>query len=141
MKVSKYMARKLVTANKDDGAREAFLQMRRTGIRHLPVVDEAGALVGWITDRDLRRPDWADADAVEGFPWDLNNDVTVADLMTRKPIVVHTYDSVRKAVGLLVHHKFGAMPVLDKTGAIVGVLSVVDCLKAWADEMDISAEA
>ncbi len=45
--------------------------LRTKGIRHLPVVDDAGRLVGIITDRDLRQAAFAPALA-EGVSRDLH---------------------------------------------------------------------
>ena len=59
MRVRWFMTRKVVTAAPEDGIRETFFRMREARIRHLPVLDGA-QLVGMLSDRDLRRPDWVD---------------------------------------------------------------------------------
>ena len=50
--------------------------------------------------------------------------------MTLNPEVVHTYDSIRKAVAILREHRYGALPVLDKNEDLVGILSAQDLLTA-----------
>ncbi len=128
MKVSQYMTRKLITARPDEGVRTAFFRMREARIRHLPVVDGDGRLVGWISDRDMRRPNWADPEVDLGHDYKLDDDTEVGDLMNRNPELVHTYDSLHKVVALLREQRYGALPVLDKTGTLVGVLSAVDLM-------------
>ena len=59
MKVSRYMTQKLITATPAMNVKQAFLLMRTHRVRHIPVV-EGEKLVGIISDRDLRRPRWAD---------------------------------------------------------------------------------
>ena len=59
-KVSEYMSPKVITANEDLGIREAYFLMREEGIRHLPVVGDDGTLLGIVSDRELRRPNWVD---------------------------------------------------------------------------------
>jgi acetoin utilization protein AcuB len=59
MNVSKYMTQKLITATPDMTVKQAFLLMRTHRVRHIPVV-EGEKLVGIISDRDLRRPRWAE---------------------------------------------------------------------------------
>ena len=59
MKISKYMTQKLVTATPEMSVKAAFLTMRAHRVRHLPVV-VGDRLEGIISDRDLRRPRWAD---------------------------------------------------------------------------------
>lgn len=136
MNVSRYMTQKLHTAQLDDGVRSVFFRMRQERIRHMPVVDSDGHLAGWITDRDLRRPDWADPDVDLAHMYQLDDELQVSDLMTSTPLVVHTYDSLNKAVSLLREHRFGAVPVLNKRGDLVGVLSAVDLLEALGDLLD-----
>ncbi|MEA2687023.1 MAG: hypothetical protein QOE93_2218 [Actinomycetota bacterium] len=52
-KVSDYLSRKLMTAPATMGVREAARVMREKGFRHLVVIDDAGALVGVFSMRDL----------------------------------------------------------------------------------------
>lgn len=133
MKVSKYMTNKVIAARPEDGIREAFFLMRREGVRHLPVVDVDGQLLGIISDRDLRRPDWVDETPDLSHLYNLDDSIEVQDLMKRNVIVVHTYDTIRKATRLLLEHHFGALPVLDKEQKIVGMLSAIDLLRALED--------
>ena len=129
MKVSKYMTTKPITAAPDMSVKDAFLLMRSHRVRHLPVV-EGNKLVGIISDRDLRRPKWADALDDWTNYYQITDDVHVKDVMTTNPEVAHTYDSIRKAVNILREHRYGALPVLDKTGGLVGILSAHDLLTA-----------
>jgi acetoin utilization protein AcuB len=129
MRVSEYMSQPAMVASPDDGARETFFRMREARVRHLPVL-EGAQLVGILSDRDLRRPDWVDEAPDLAHPYELADDLTVGDLMTRHPISVHTYEPVAHAVGLFLEHGFGALPVLDKGGHLVGILTKLDLLRA-----------
>lgn len=131
MRVSEYMTRKVLTAAPGDGVRETFFRMREAGVRHLPVLDGA-RLVGILSDRDLRRPDWVDEAPDLSYDYQLDDNLTVADLMSRNPLVVHTYDELATACGLIDRHGFGALPVLDKGGHLVGILSKADLVRAFA---------
>jgi acetoin utilization protein AcuB len=129
MKVSKYMTTKLITAAPAMSVKDAFLLMRTHRVRHLPVVS-GDKLEGIISDRDLRRPQWVDALDDWTAYYQLNDDNQVRDVMTINPEVVHTYDTIRKAVKILRERRYGALPVLDKTGDLVGILSAQDLLTA-----------
>jgi acetoin utilization protein AcuB len=135
MRVSQYMTDKLITAQPSDGSRSTFFRMREHGIRHIPVLDDQHALVGIISDRDLRRPDWVDQAPDLAHVYHLDDEVRVGDLMTPHPVTVHTYDTLHRAVELFLEHRFGCLPVLDKTGALVGIVSPIDLLRAF-DEID-----
>lgn len=132
-KVSEYMSSRVITAQTDLGIREAYFLMRSQGIRHLPVKDEQGQLVGIVSDRELRRPNWVDEAPDLQHQYELTDDLEVKDVMVRHVHFVHTYDTLSKAVKLILEHKIGALPVLDKNDDLVGMLSAVDLLRALED--------
>ena len=134
-KVAEYMTRKVVSVPPETGVREAFFKMKKHHIRHLPVVDDANKLIGIVSDRELRRPDWVDESWDIAHVYDLDDEMLVRDVMIENVHVMHTYDTLRKAVRLLLQNNIGAAPVLDKTDALVGMLSAVDLLRALDDVM------
>jgi acetoin utilization protein AcuB len=129
MKVSKYMTQKLIVVAPEMTVKDAFLTMRSRRVRHLPVVD-GDDLVGIISDRDLRRPKWAETIDDWTSYYQIDDDLTVKDVMTSQPETVRTYDGILKAVRVFREQRYGALPVLDKTGALVGILSAQDLLLA-----------
>jgi len=118
------------------GIREAFFKMKENSIRHLPIVDESNKLVGIISDRELRRPNWVDEAQDIAHVYYLDNSMLVSDVMITNIHVLHTYDTLNKAVSLLLDNHIGAAPVLDKTENIVGMLSAIDLLRALKDSID-----
>lgn len=131
MRVSDFMTRKVLSAAPEDGIRETFFRMRETGVRHLPVLDGA-QLVGMLSDRDLRRPDWVDEAPDLSHDYRLDDNISVGDLMSHNPVVVHTYDDLAKACALVNEHGFGALPVLDKGNHLVGIISKADLIRAFS---------
>lgn len=129
-KVSDYMTRDLVTASLTDGLRQTFYRMRERDIRHMPVVDEREQLVGIISDRDLRRPDWVDDEENVAHYYVLDNAHKVKDSMTGDPACVSPEDDVRRAAGVIVEKRVGALPVVDAGGKLVGMISAIDLLRA-----------
>lgn len=121
----------MVTVSPELGVREAFFKMKEHRIRHLPVVDENKQLVGIVSDRELRRPNWVDEshDIAHDYYLD-DSSMSVSDIMIKNVYVLHTYDNLRKAIDLLLEHDIGAAPVIDKTGDLVGMHSAVDLLRA-----------
>jgi acetoin utilization protein AcuB len=130
MNVSQFMTSKLVTARPHDGVRSVFFKMRQARIRHIPVVTGGGQLVGWISDRDLRRPDWADPSEDLAHAYQLDDHLEARDVMNPNPVVVRAGDPITRAVDILEERHFGALPVLDKRDDLVGVLSAHDLLGA-----------
>ncbi|MFH1419610.1 MAG: CBS domain-containing protein [Planctomycetota bacterium] len=134
-KVSEYMTRKVISVPSDTGIREAFFKMKKHHIRHLPIVDADNKLIGIVSDRELRRPEWVDESLDVAHMYRLDDEMSVGDVMISRVHVIHTYDTLRKAVKLLIENHIGAAPVLDKTGELVGMLSAVDLLRALDDLM------
>lgn len=123
------------------GIREAFFKMKEHAIRHLPIVDENNTLIGIISDRELRRPNWVDEAQDISHVYYLDNSMLVSDVMITNVHIVHTYDTLNKAVSLLLDNHIGAAPVLDKTGTLVGMLSSIDLLRALKDSIDQQRKA
>jgi len=138
MNVSKYMTQKLITATAEMSVVQAFLLMRSHRVRHIPVV-EGENLVGIISDRDLRRPRWAENLDDWTSCYQLDDAHTVADVMTRNPETVRASDAVLRAVRIFRERRYGALPVLNKDGELVGILSAQDLLGAL-EECLVKAE-
>lgn len=86
----------------------AYRLMAEKGIRQLPVV-EGDALVGIVTDRDLRLLMTAD-------PLGRRVDKTrVGEIMTRDPLTLSPDDDLAKVVAALLDDKFGGFPVVEST--------------------------
>ena len=59
---------------------------------------------------------------------------TVAELMTPDPVVVSDQAPAARAERLLEEHRITGLPVVDETGAVVGVVSRSDLLHARSHE-------
>lgn len=129
MNVSKFMTQKLITATPEMSVKQAFLVMRTHRVRHIPVVENE-KLVGIISDRDLRRPRWAEELDDWTSYYQIEDSHSVADVMSRNPETVRTSDDVLKAVKIFRERRYGALPVLNKDGDLVGILSAQDLLGA-----------
>jgi acetoin utilization protein AcuB len=100
--------------------------LERYAIRHLPVVEEE-RVVGVLSKNDLREtlgapdPDYGIRDHLD---W------PVSRVMTDEVVTVRRETSVTDAIDLLISKQIGAVPVVDDQQQLVGVLSVVDVLRA-----------
>lgn len=59
---------------------------------------------------------------------------TVRDLMEAKPVTVSPDDTVHEAAQRMVDHNVNRLPVVDQTGAVAGVISRADIVRALAEE-------
>lgn len=89
----------------------------RYRISGLPVVDDAGVLVGIVTNRDMRFED--------------NPNRLVRDVMTPMPLVTGRVGiSKEDALALLRTHKVEKLPLVDDAGHLRGLMTVKDFVKS-----------
>jgi len=128
MPVRDWMHRDPVVVRADVSVAVATDLLRTRKIRHLPVVDGHGRLVGIVTDRDLRQMvfDPRIQDALGDATLALRA-LTVREVMTWGVVSVRADDDLRAAARLMRERKIGALPVVDD-GLIVGILTENDVL-------------
>ena len=106
----------------DATVRQAILTMTAAPVRGgANIVDEAGRLVGFFTDGDLRRH-LEKGEAILDQP--------VSDFMTRSPASIGPDRLATEALALLRSREFDNLPVVDDEGRAVGILDVQDLLQA-----------
>jgi acetoin utilization protein AcuB len=131
MKVRELMNRNLVTISESSSCREAVARMHRGRIRHLPVLSDDGALVGVVTDRDLRhylfRPEVC-TDIGAASIERLLKAVTVDEIMSAPVLTVDAADDVSDAARLMLEDKVGSLPVTEG-GRLVGIITETDVLR------------
>jgi acetoin utilization protein AcuB len=129
VRVSDVMTRPVTTFRTEMTVGAAVKAMRARKIRHAPVLDTRGALVGIVSDRDLRRVtlDPAMLEEFEGLGKALDLR-TLSQVITWEPLTAKPSTRIREAAQLMHSKKIGALPVIDR-GRIVGILTVSDVLK------------
>lgn len=109
---------------------EAIGMLTGLDVRHLPVVSEDGAVVGMVSDRDLRAlslPRVIDEQWLGDFRIAL--ETPIASVMSSDVIMVEEEAETREIIELMLEHKIGAVPVTDEEGTLVGIVSYMDILR------------
>jgi CBS domain-containing protein len=142
MLVKDAMTKSPITIDPEAPVGTALAVMRERRVRHLPVVDDEGRLVGLVTDRDLRHAALAPALSeylssslrrrVQALGEELD-DLTVRHVMTWAVVDVHPNAPLAYAALLMSERRIGCLPVTDK-GALVGLLTERDVLRALWQE-------
>ena len=106
-----------VTINQDQTVGDALALMHDNHIGGIPVTDREGHLVGIVTNRDVR------------FQEDMT--VLIKDAMTSENLVtILDSDTDREKVKtILQQYKVEKLPVVDKAGKIVGLITYKDLIK------------
>ena len=131
MTIRELMSGGLITVRRETPVLEARDRMVKERIRHLLVTDAGGALLGIVTDRDIRLnlPSQATSLSV----WEINHlltKLTVGQVMTQSLITVGPDRPARDGARLMLNHKIGALPVLDD-GHLVGIVTETDIVRAF----------
>lgn len=131
MQVKELMSRELVTIGPKESCLDAVVRMQRARVRHLPVVNRDGLLVGIVTDRDLRHHLFTPRvfGVLGSTPVDVLLDgVRVAEIMATDVMTVEAGASVGDAAGTMRKHRVGSLPVMEN-GRMVGIVTEVDILR------------
>jgi acetoin utilization protein AcuB len=129
MLVQKWMSKEVVSVNVDDPMQQAVNLMKEHGIRLLPVM-KGKKLVGVLSDGDLKK---ASAPGVALDVQDLlysTYKTKIKDIMTKDPFTIPSDQTVDEAADMLLKHKISGAPVVDHKGAIVGVVTRDNILRA-----------
>jgi acetoin utilization protein AcuB len=140
MQVRDVMTAKPMTIDPEAPVETAVAVMRERGLRHLPVVDVDGRLIGIVTDRDLRSAMFGSALA-EHLPPEQGgrlraltatlNDVRVSHVMTWQVVTVGPQAPVAQAAAIMANVRIGSLPVVEGM-RLVGIVTEHDVLKALA---------
>ena len=108
---------------------DAVAKMFDHHIRHLPVVDSRSNIVGMLSERDVRT---AVGDPMQYLEMRGPVRLRVKDVMTR-PVVAVPFDRPLVEIArAFADHQIGALPIVDKFGALIGIVSYVDTLRMLA---------
>ncbi|GAB4518886.1 MAG: hypothetical protein Tsb0020_37400 [Haliangiales bacterium] len=123
-----------VTLSVEQRLSEAEALMMSRHVRHLPVVDEGGALTGIVTHRDLLAARYSSLSQAPKFPADAHvSDIMNVDVWTVSPDTLAS-----KAAHQLRDHAFGCLPV-TADGKLVGVVTESDFLALLVTGRDSAA--
>ena len=106
-----------VTIKRGSTVKDALDLMSEYHIGGIPVVDDERRLVGIVTNRDLR--------------FEKNLRRTIDEVMTSKILVTTNQSTdLQQAADILQNHKIEKLPVVDKNGKLIGLVTYKDITKA-----------
>ena len=107
--------------------------MSEKRIRHVPVVDDEGAVLGLVSERDvLRRTFSEDVDLPLSVRLDVLTAVKVRDIMTSEVETVEAEEDVATAAQVMLDNKYGCLPVVEE-GVLTGIITEADFVRFVAE--------
>ncbi|AMW99636.1 acetoin utilization AcuB family protein [Rummeliibacillus stabekisii] len=129
MLIEEIMNKQVLTLQPTHTMADAAKLMKERKIRHVPVVDENGKLLGLVTERDLKN----------ALPSSLLKDGdtslyhrTLDQIMITNPIIGHPLDFVEEVALILYEHRIGCLPIVSK-GELVGIITGTDLLYTYIE--------
>jgi len=105
-----------VTINDKSTVADALALMKEFKIGGIPVISDDGALVGIVTNRDLR------------FEKDYSR--RISEIMTTRLITLSHSTNLAAAAEILQKHKIEKLPIVDEKGRLKGLVTYKDITKA-----------
>jgi acetoin utilization protein AcuB len=113
-----------VTIASETGAEQALKLIEDSQFRHLPVVDESGALVGIVSEKDLLRA---------------KGDVQVKQIMTAEVVTVTEYTALEEAARIMADHRISSLPVM-RGSKLVGIITETDLFRIFLELLGARAD-
>jgi CBS domain-containing protein/gamma-glutamylcysteine synthetase len=124
--VEQYMTTDLFTVSADESLDLVASLMEWERIRHIPVEDANHRLVGLVSYRSLL------ALMARGQLGDRGKHISVSEIMRKDPITVSPDASTLEAIGLMIHHGVGCLPVV-KDDQLAGIITERDLMNVAAE--------
>ncbi|WP_405103007.1 CBS domain-containing protein [Oceanobacillus sp. FSL H7-0719] len=147
MQVRDFMITKVLTVKPTCTIKDLLAILYTNRIGGVPVVNEAGNLIGMISDGDILRYLSPKPVGFAGLVYIIEDgemedvlreklQTKVKDIMTKKNILyVSPKDDFETAIRLLSKHHFKKLPVINQAKRVVGVLSRGDIIQSIAAKM------
>lgn len=123
------MTKKIIKIKSDMPIQVAYDEMKDNGIRHLPVIDQSGKLVGMLSDRDVQKA--VNVKMVNEIEQEMtfNPHDTVEDYMSWPVQTVDEKISINEITKMMIELKLSAIIVSGPNQYIKGIITTEDLLK------------
>lgn len=137
--VKDVMTTSVVAVRKDASFKEMAAMLRARRISAFPVVDDAGRVIGVVSEGDMlvKEAVQADGSSLLAALRHLREDdkatgITAGDLMTAPAVTIGPDAPVEEAARLMYDRRVKRLPVVSVAGRLVGIISRVDVLAVFS---------
>jgi CBS domain-containing protein len=117
MRVQDVMTKTVASCHRDADLAAVTALMWEYNCGQLPVLDDQGKVASVITDRDI---------CIALGTRNQRGDVRVGDVIYRRAVLCDAEDDLRSALQIMAAERVRRLPVVDREGKLVGILSVDD---------------
>ena len=150
MKIKEIMTRDFRSIDPKDNVFDVLVQLFKTKISGLPIIDKQGKLMGMFTEKDALSyvlPSYIQK--VGKFIYEENPksikkkfseliNIKVTEIMRKEVITTTEETTLCEAARIMMTERARRLPVVDLEGKVVGIVARCDILKALAKEAEMS---
>jgi CBS domain-containing protein len=137
--VKDVMTTSVVAVRKDASFKEMAAMLRSRRISAFPVLDDAGRVIGVVSEGDLLVKEAVQADGTSLFAAlrhlredDKAAGITAGDLMSGPAVTIGPDAPVEEAARLMYDRRVKRLPVVNAAGRLLGIISRVDVLAVFS---------
>lgn len=133
MFVADWMTKKVVSVTADNNVVEAIKSMKEKKVKHLPVVDGSGKVVGILSDRDIKEftPSKVSSFEVRELNYILYT-TKVKAIMKKKVFTTSPMTPIEEAALTMLENDIGCLPVVENK-KLAGIISDRDLFRVLVD--------
>ena len=134
MYVKDHMTKEPVTITKDVKISKAVDIMSKGHFHRLPIVDEAGKLIGLVTGGLVTEKSGANATSLSIYELNyLLSKTKVEDIMLTDVKTIHQDAFIEEAAQKMLDEGISVLPVLDDDEHVIGIITEKDIFQAFTD--------
>lgn len=107
------MSKPTITLDEESNVEQAKILLTQHNIRHLPIVNKSGNIMGMISDRNIALCD---------------SKATLKEIMTVDIIAAEAHTLLHEIARAMLDHKINSIPILDKERIPIGIITSTDIL-------------
>ncbi|WP_304518047.1 HPP family protein [Cecembia rubra] len=131
--VSKIMTSKVYAVQENDSLQDVVALFRKHKIRHVPVLS-GKKIAGIISRTDINRLTFgALFENQEGADEAVLEILSISQVMTSKPKVVKSEDSIREVAEIFASEEFHALPVVENE-ELIGIVTTTDIIQYMLEQ-------
>ena len=129
MIVEQMMNTNILTLQPTHSIKDAINLLLENKIRHLPITNKEGHVVGVLSDRDIK--DATPSNLIDNQQHDIYA-TPIEEIMTKNPLIGHPLDFVEEVATIFYDQKIGCLPIVS-SGKIVGIVTETDLLYKYIE--------
>lgn len=127
--IAHIMTDHVLTVSTQDDLQEVVDLINQKKIRHVPVM-EGNHVVGMISRTDINRLTFSSLfEGQEGADEAVLTMLSISQVMTHKPRVIRTFQTIREVAEIFAEEEFHALPVIDADGKLAGIVTTTDVIR------------